>query len=298
MRVAVTGASGLIGTALVPHLRSVGHEVVRLVRRPAAAPDEVTWDPKAGTVDLDAMAGVEGVVHLAGAGVGDHRWTDDYKREILDSRVDGTHAIVNAMLALDPKPRVLVSASAIGWYGDTGDRIVDETAPAGTGFLADVVRAWEAAAGPAASGGIRVVHPRTGLVVAKSGGAWARMFPLFKLGVGGKLGPGGQYWSWISLRDEVCALQFLLEQDHLSGPVNLTGPDPQTNAEITHVMGKVLGRPTILPAPAFALKAVLGEFSSEVLGSARVVPAVLEGSGFVFQDPTIESAIRTALADA
>ena len=202
------------------------------------------------------------------------------------------------MLALDPKPRVLVSASAIGWYGDTGDRIVDETAPAGTGFLADVVRAWEAAASPAASAGIRVVHPRTGLVVAKSGGAWARMFPLFKLGVGGKLGPGSQYWSWISLRDEVCALQFLLEQDHLSGPVNLTGPDPQTNAEITHVMGRVLGRPTILPAPAFALKAVLGEFSSEVLGSARVVPTVLEGAGFVFQDPTIESAIRTALADA
>jgi uncharacterized protein len=298
MRVAVTGASGLIGTALVPHLRSVGHEVVRLVRRPAGAPDEVTWDPKAGTVDLDAMAGVEGVIHLAGAGVGDHRWTDDYKREILDSRVDGTHTIVQAMLALDPKPRVLVSASAIGWYGDTGDRIVDETAPAGTGFLADVVRAWEAAAGPAASAGIRVVHPRTGLVVAKSGGAWARMFPLFKLGVGGKLGPGSQYWSWISLRDEVCALQFLLEQDHLSGPVNLTGPDPQTNAEITHVMGKVLGRPTILPAPAFALKAVLGEFSSEVLGSARVVPAVLGSSGFVFQDATIESAIRTALADA
>jgi uncharacterized protein len=298
MRVAVTGASGLIGTALVPHLRSVGHEVVRLVRRPAAAPDEVTWDPKAGTVDLDALAGVDGVIHLAGAGVGDHRWTDDYKREILDSRVDGTHTIVNAMLALDPRPRVLVSASAIGWYGDTGDRIVDETAPAGSGFLADVVRAWEAAAGPAASAGIRVVHPRTGLVVAKSGGAWARMFPLFRLGVGGKLGPGSQYWSWISLRDEVCALQFLLEQDHLSGPVNLTGPDPQTNAEITRVMGTIMGRPTILPAPAFALKAVLGEFSSEVLGSARVVPAVLEGAGFAFQDPTIESAIRTALADA
>ena len=295
MRVAVTGASGLIGTALVPHLRSVGHEVQRLVRRPAASPDEITWDPAAGTVDLDRLAGVEGVIHLAGAGVGDHRWTDAYKKEILDSRVDGTHTIARAMAALDPKPRVLVSASAIGWYGDTGDRIVDETAPAGTGFLADVVRAWEAAAYPAAEAGIRVVHPRTGLVVAKDGGAWGRMFPLFKLGLGGKLGSGRQYWSWISLRDEVCALQFLLEQDHLSGPVNLTGPQPVTNAEITAVMGRVLGRPTILPAPEFALKAALGEFSSEVLGSARVVPSVLEGACFGFQDSTVESAIRTAL---
>jgi uncharacterized protein (TIGR01777 family) len=295
MRVAVTGASGLIGTALVPHLRSVGHEVVRLVRRPAGAPDEITWDPKAGTVDLDRLAGTDAVVHLAGAGVGDHRWTDAYKREILDSRVDSTHTIVRAITALDPMPRVLVSASAIGWYGDTGDRAVDETAPAGTGFLADVVRAWEAAATPAATAGIRVVHPRTGLVVAKEGGAWARMFPLFRFGLGGKLGDGRQYWSWISLRDEVCALQFLIEQEHLSGPVNLTGPTPQTNAEITAAMGKVMGRPTILPAPAFALKAVLGEFSSEVLGSARVLPAVLEQAQFQFQDPTIESAIRTAL---
>ena len=296
MRVAITGASGLIGSALVPHLRSVGHDVQRLVRRPAAAPDEITWDPKAGTVDLPALQGVDGVIHLAGAGVGDHRWTDDYKREILDSRVDGTRTITDAMIALDPKPRVLVSASAIGWYGDTGDREVDETAPAGSGFLADVVRAWEAAASPAADHGIRVVHPRTGLVVSGDGGAWARMFPLFKFGLGGKLGSGSQYWSWISLRDEVCALQFLLEQDHLSGPVNLTGPTPLTNAQITSVMGSVLGRPTILPAPAFALKAVLGEFSTEVLGSSRVMPRVLEQSGFAFQDPTAEDAIRTALA--
>ena len=294
MRVAVTGASGLIGSALVPHLRSVGHEVVRLVRRPATAPDEITWDPKAGTVDLDRLAGTEAVVHLAGAGVGDHRWTDAYKREILDSRVDSTHTVVRAITALDPKPRVLVSASAIGWYGDTGDRPVDESAPAGSGFLADVVRAWEAAADPAAAAGIRVVHPRTGLVVAKEGGAWARMFPLFRFGLGGKLGSGRQYWSWISLRDEVCALQFLLEQEHLSGPVNLTGPAPATNAEVTAAMGRVMGRPTILPAPAFALKAVLGEFSSEVLGSIRAVPTVLEQAQFRFQDPTIEAAIRTA----
>lgn len=296
MKVAVTGASGLIGTALVPHLRSVGHDVQRLVRRPAAAPDEVTWDPQVGTVDLDALQGIDAVIHLAGAGVGDHRWTDDYKREILNSRVDGTNTIVRAMAALDPRPRVLVSGSAIGWYGETGDRSVDETDPAGHGFLADVVRAWEAAAAPAEQAGIRVVHARTGLVVSKDGGAWGRMFPLFRFGLGGKLGSGRQYWSWISMRDEVCALQFLLEQDHLHGPVNLTAPHPATNAEVTATMGHVMGRPTILPAPAFALKAVLGEFSTEVLGSARVMPAVLQNAGFVWQDPTLEGAIRLALA--
>ncbi len=295
MRIAVTGSSGLIGSALVPHLRAAGHEVQRVVRRASSAPDEITWDPAKGTIDLAALNGVDGVVHLAGAGVGDHRWSDSYKREILDSRVDSTTTIVRAMQQVEHRPGVLVSASAIGWYGDTGDRIVDETAPAGTGFLADVVRAWEGASQVAVESGIRVVNPRTGLVVAKSGGAWARMFPLFKLGLGGKLGNGKQYWSWISLRDEVCALQFLLEQEHLSGPVNLTGPNPVTNAEVTSVMGHVLGRPTLLLAPAFALKAALGEFSTEVLGSTRVVPAVLEHAQFGFQDTTIESAIRTAL---
>jgi len=295
MRIAVTGSSGLIGSALVPHLRAAGHEVQRVVRRASSAPDEITWDPAKGTIDLATLNGVDGVVHLAGAGVGDHRWSDDYKREILNSRVDSTNTIVSAMQQVEHRPRVLVSASAIGWYGDTGDRIVDETAPAGTGFLADVVHAWEGASQVAVESGIRVVNPRTGLVVAKSGGAWARMFPLFKLGLGGKLGNGKQYWSWISLRDEVCALQFLLEQEHLSGAVNLTGPTPVTNAEVTSVMGHVLGRPTLLPAPAFALKAALGEFSTEVLGSTRVVPAVLEQAQFRFQDSTIESAIRTAL---
>jgi uncharacterized protein (TIGR01777 family) len=295
MRIAVTGSSGLIGSALVPHLRAAGHEVQRVVRRASSAPDEITWDPAKGTIDLATLNGVDGVVHLAGAGVGDHRWSDDYKREILNSRVDSTNTIVRAMQQVEHRPRVLVSASAIGWYGDTGDRIVDETAPAGTGFLADVVRAWEGASQVAVESGIRVVNPRTGLVVAKSGGAWARMFPRFKFGLGGKLGNGKQYWSWISLRDEVCALQFLLEQEHLSGPVNLTGPTPVTNAEVTSVMGHVLGRPTLLPAPAFALKAALGEFSTEVLGSTRVVPAVLEQAQFRFQDSTIESAIRTAL---
>ena len=296
MKVAITGASGLIGTALVPELTRAGHEVVRLVRRDPQGPDEIRWDPTAGTVDLDGLAGTDAVIHLAGAGVGDHRWTDAYKREILNSRVDGTHTIVRAITSLDPLPRVLVSASAIGFYGDTGDRTVDESSPSGQGFLADVVRAWEAASAPAATAGIRVVNPRTGLVVAAQGGAWARMFPLFKLGLGGKLGSGRQYWSWISLRDEIRALQFLMDDSSLSGPVNLTAPLPVTNADVTEVMGKVLGRPTILPAPAFALKAVLGEFSTEVLGSSRVLPTVLEGAGFTFDDPTIESAVRTALA--
>jgi uncharacterized protein (TIGR01777 family) len=298
MKIAITGASGLIGSALVPHLRAQDHEVLRLVRRPASAPDEVTWDPKAGTVDLAGLEGTDAVVHLAGAGVGDHRWTDDYKRQILDSRVDGTRTIVDAISQLKVKPKVLVSGSAIGWYGETGDRRVDETDPAGTGFLADVVRAWEASADPAEQVGIRVVHARTGLVVAKEGGAWARMFPLFKLGLGGKLGSGRQYWSWISLPDEVRALDYLLTNESVAGPVNLTAPNPATNAEVTAAMGQVLGRPTLLPAPAFALKAVLGEFSTEVLGSARVIPAVLERAGFIWGDTTIASAIRTALESA
>ncbi|MEI7453094.1 MAG: TIGR01777 family oxidoreductase [Actinomycetes bacterium] len=294
MRIAITGASGLIGSALVPHLRSEGHEVFRLVRRSATAPDEISWDPATGTVDLKALQGVEGVIHLAGAGVGDHRWSDAYKKEILDSRVNGTNTIVRALTQLDSKPRVLVSGSAIGWYGDTADREVDESAPAGSGFLADVVQAWEAATAPAHEAGIRVVHARTGLVVAKDGGAWARMFPLFNLGVGGKLGSGKQYWSWVSLRDEVNALSYCLTNELVSGAVNITGPTPRTNAEITKIMGKVMGRPTALPVPAIALNIALGEFSSEVLGSTRVLPRVLEACGFTWQDPTIEDAIRTA----
>jgi uncharacterized protein (TIGR01777 family) len=294
VKVAVTGASGLIGSALVPHLRARGDEVLRLVRRAPRSADEVQWDPQAGTIDTDALAGVEGVVHLAGAGVGDKRWTDEYKLEILNSRVDGTRTLVQALTSLDPKPKVFVSGSAIGWYGDTGDTAVDETAPAGIGFLADVVRAWEAAAEPAAAAGIRVAYARTGLVVASAGGAWARMFPLFKLGLGGKLGSGRQYWSWISLRDEVRALIYLLDND-VFGPVNLTGPHPQTNAAITKVMGEVLHRPTLASVPAFALKRVLGEFSVEVLGSARVMPEVLTAHGFTWQDPTIADAIRAAL---
>jgi uncharacterized protein (TIGR01777 family) len=296
-RIAVSGASGLIGSVLVTSLLADGHDVVKLVRHKPLWPDEVQWDPAEGTVDLDALAGVNAVVHLAGAGVGDKRWTDSYKKVIRDSRVDGTRTIATAMAGLTPTPDVLVSASAIGYYGDTGDRAVDESAPRGDGFLAEVCEEWEAAADPARDAGIRVVHPRTGLVVSRDGGAWARLFPIFKAGLGGKMGSGRQYWSFISMRDEVAALTFLLNGD-LSGPVNLTAPNPVTNADVTAAMGRVLGRPTLLPVPSFALKAALGEFSGDVLGSQRVLPAALQGAGFTWSDPTIDDAVRSALAAA
>ncbi len=295
MRIAVTGASGLIGSALVPHLRSQGHIVDRLVRRTTTAPDEITWDPAAGTVDLARLEGVDAVIHLAGAGVGDHRWTEEYKAQILDSRTQGTRTIATALASLDHRPAVLVSASAIGFYGDTGDTAVDESAPAGSGFLADVVVAWEAAAQPARDAGIRVVHPRTGLVVAGRGGAWGRLWPIFRLGGGGKLGSGRQWWSFISLRDELAGLTHLLER--LEGPVNLTAPNPATNTEVTKAMGALLRRPTFLPVPAKALEIALGEFSSEVLGSARVLPTRLVADGFAFQDPTIDAALAYAWAN-
>ncbi|MBM3685687.1 MAG: TIGR01777 family protein [Actinobacteria bacterium] len=308
MRVAVTGASGLIGSALVPALRARGHEVIRLVRRAPAAPDEVRWDPSTGDVarrvgeaapvglDLAGLAGVDGIVHLAGAGVGDKRWTDAYKAEILDSRVQGTTTIARAAAALDPKPSVLVCGSAIGYYGDTGDHAVTEESPQGAGFLADVVAQWEASAQPAIDAGIRVPYARTGLVVSSKGGAWKRLMPIFKAGLGGKVGSGKQYWSFISMRDEIAALIALLEDDRYRGPVNLTAPTPVTNSEVTAAMGRVLGRPTVLPVPAFALKVALGEFSQDVLGSQRVLPKVLEHDGFAWSDPTIDSAIRQAVA--
>jgi uncharacterized protein len=294
MRIAVTGASGLIGGALVPHLRARGHEVLRLVRSAPTAPDELSWDPQGGQVDVRALEGSDAVIHLAAAGAGDHRWTEEYKAVFRDSRIQSTQTIASAMAALENPPRVLVSASAIGYYGDTGDRAVDESAPAGEGFAAGVAADWEAAADPARAAGIRVVHPRTGLVVSGRGGAWGRMWPIFRTGVGGRLGSGRQWWSFISLRDEVHALTFLL--DSLEGPVNLTAPHPVTNADVTRAMGELLRRPTLLPVPKKALQLVLGDFSSEVLGSIRVVPRKLLDAGFEFQDPTIEQALAYAWA--
>jgi uncharacterized protein (TIGR01777 family) len=292
VKIAVTGASGLIGSSLVPYLRRQGHDVVSLVRREPRAPSEARWDPTSGDVDLAALRGTDGVVHLAGAGVGDRRWTDEYKRTILNSRVDGTRTIAEAMAALDPRPTVLVSGSAIGFYGDRGDELLDEGSPGGSTFLSDVVRAWEGAADPARDAGIRVVHPRTGLVMARSGGAFGQLLPLLRLGLGGPLGSGRQWWSWITLRDEVRALVWLLEQQPLSGRVNLTAPAPARQRDVVAALARSLHRPAVLPAPAPALRLVLGQFASEVLASQRVVPKALQESGFTFEHPDLESAAR------
>ncbi|MEU3406953.1 TIGR01777 family oxidoreductase [Streptomyces sp. NPDC006670] len=296
MRIAITGASGLIGQALLRSLHADGHETVRFVRRAPAAPGEARWDPRAGYVDPVGLRGCDAVVHLAGAGVGDHRWTDAYKKEIRDSRVLGTAALASALAGMDGPPAVFVCGSAVGYYGDTGDRAVDESAPAGTGFLPSVCVEWEAAAAPAQDAGIRTVFARTGLVVAAEGGAWGRLFPVFRAGIGGRLGDGRQYWSYISMHDEIAALRFLAETPGLSGPFNLTAPEPLTNREVTAAMGRVLRRPTLCTVPAPVLRVVLGEFSQDVLGSQRVRPARLLEAGFTFAHPGIEEAIRAALA--
>ncbi|MFJ9181225.1 TIGR01777 family oxidoreductase [Streptomyces sp. NPDC102360] len=293
-RFAVAGASGLIGSALVRSLTDDGHDVVRLVRRAPRAADEARWDPKEGYVDSSRLAGCEAIVNLAGAGVGDHRWTAAYKREIRDSRVLGTQALARAAAGLDTLPRVLLNGSAVGYYGDTGARTVDETAPAGDGFLPSLCVEWEAAAAPAHQAGIRTVFARTGLVVARGGGAWGKLFPLFKAGLGGRMGDGRQYWSYIALDDHVAALRHLLATDGLAGPVNLTAPQPATNREVTAAMGRVLRRPTLLPVPSFALRTALGEMAGDVLGSTRAVPTRLLESGFEFTHPGVDQAIRAA----
>ncbi|GGR94794.1 epimerase [Streptomyces aureoverticillatus] len=294
-RVAVTGASGLIGSALGRSLAADGYEVVRLVRRDPRARDEARWDPKEGYVDPAGLAGCDAVVNLAGAGIGDRRWNDAYKRELRDSRVLGTRTLAAAVAALDEPPRVFLNASAIGYYGDTGQRAVDETAPPGEGFLPTMCAEWEQAAAAAQDAGVRTVFTRSGLVVAREGGAWGRMFPLFKAGLGGRLGDGRQYWSFIALHDEVAAMRHLLARDDLSGPFNLTAPQPVTNREVTAAMGRVLRRPTVFTAPAPVLRVVLGEMAGDVLGSQRVLPARLSESGFSFAHPGIEDAIRAAL---
>lgn len=295
MKIGVTGASGLIGTPLVASLRGHGHDVVRFVRGRADAADERAWDPGSRRLEPEAAADLDAIVHLAGAGVADKRWTPERKQVILDSRVDGTATVARAMAAAQG-PTVLLSASAIGWYGDTGDRLTDETGPTGDGFLAEVCRQWETSTAPAEAAGIRVVHLRTGIVLSGGGGALAKQLPIFKVGVGAPLGSGRQWTSWISLRDELAAITHCLSAD-IAGPVNLVGPEPVTNREFTKALGRILKRPTLpVPVPGFVLKAALGPFAEEgVLTGQRLQPAVLQRTGFTFADPDVESALREAV---
>jgi len=295
VKIAVTGSSGLIGSALLPALREDGHTVLRLVRRPPAGADELRWDPAARTLDPVALAGVDAVVNLAGVGIGDRRWTAARKRAVLASRVDATETLSTAIAAADPRPQALLSASAIGWYGDTGDATVDESDPAGHDFLAHVCLRWEAATRAAEEAGVRVVHLRSGLVCA-TGGLLGRLRPLTRLGLGAPLGSGRQWWSWISLADEVGAIRHALGADGIAGPVNLTGPEPVTNREFTKALGRVLHRPVVLPpVPRVALRLALGEFADVgIVAGQRVLPRVLQQTGYRFRHETVEQALRWA----
>jgi uncharacterized protein (TIGR01777 family) len=297
MKVAVTGSSGLIGTALVAGLRADGHQVLRLVRGGAAGQDTVTWDPGAeqGGPDPRSLEGVTAVVHLAGAGVADKRWTPSYQAEIRDSRVKGTKALVRALAAMTTPPGVLLSGSAIGWYGDTGGREVTETTPAGRGFLPEVVREWEAAAGEATAAGIRVCTLRSGVVLSPRGGILGKLLPLFRLGLGGRIGSGRQVMSWIGLSEWVAAARFLLGRADIAGPVNLTTPGPVTNAEFTAALAAAVHRPAVMLVPVPALKLAVGGVSSDILSSARVLPRRLLDGGYQFQHPGIAGALAAEL---
>jgi uncharacterized protein len=301
MRVIVTGSHGLIGSVLVPALAAEGHEVVRLVRGAAGeqpSAGELSWDPDAGRLDPASLVGIDAAVHLAGAPIADKRWTADQKRRIVDSRLTSTDLLSQRLAALSPRPTVLVSGSAVGFYGDRGDAVVDEGSPRGTGFLAELCQRWEGATAPAQEAGIRVVHVRTGIVLSAGGGILKKLLPLFRVGMGGRLGSGAQYMSWISLTDELGAILFALQTPSLSGPVNLTAPNPVTNAEFTKTLGAVLGRPTKVTAPKFGLTTVLGhELVDEMLlAGQRVVPTSLRTAGYAFHDPELEPALRSLVA--
>jgi uncharacterized protein len=303
MRIIVSGATGLIGTAVVDALVERGDEVVALSRASSTKKSVTTiqWDPMAGVLpvdQLDALGQIDGVIHLAGAGIGDKRWTAARKREILESRVAGTTLLAEACAALSTKPRSFVSGSAIGYYGSRGDEVLTERSSHGTGFLADVCIAWERAASPAIDAGIKTTFARTGVVLSPKGGALAKQLPLFKLGIGGKLAKGSQWLSWISLRDEVGALLALLDDEHVEGPVNLVAPNPVTNATFTDALAHQVHRPAFFTVPSFALRTALGaELADEaLLASARIVPEVLEGQQFSFQDPDLSGALAELLA--
>lgn len=300
MKIAVTGASGLIGGALVEALRSDGHDVLKLVRRTPRTADEHRWDPQHRRIDPALLSDVDAVVNLAGEPIRPRPWTRAYKERLLTSRLDSTITVSEALARLaaeDPdRRRVLLSASAVGYYGDTGDRLIDESAPPGSDFLAGLCARWEATTAPAEEAGVRVVLLRTGLVIGRGALLMQVLGLLFRAGLGGRLGSGRQYWPWISLADEVDAIRFLLTSD-LSGPVNLTAPTPVTNAEFTRELGRVVRRPTVLPVPAFVLSTALGEFArSSVLGGQRASSERLTSAGFTFTHTRVESALRAALA--
>ena len=299
MRILAAGASGFLGGRLIDRLRADGHEVVQLVRRPPHGPDQVRWDPAAGQLDPAALAGMDAVVNLAGAGVGDRRWTERYRELLRTSRVDSTRTLAQTIAGqpASARPAVLLNASAIGWYGDTGDRPVTEEAPAGDGFLADMCRVWEAATGPAENAGVRVVRLRTGYALHRDGGFLKPQLLPFRLGIGGPLAGGRQWMPWISLADWLAAVLFLLDRDDLAGPVNVVGPAPVTNAEFTRDLAAALHRPAVLPIPSFALRILLGGLSTEALSSARVLPGVLSRAGFSYQHPDLPAALRAALTD-
>jgi len=294
-RVAVTGASGLIGAALGAALRADGCEVRRLVRGTPGADDEVAWDPAAGRLDPAGLEGLDAVVHLAGEGIADGRWTAARRERILRSRVDGTALLARTLAALRRPPRALLSGSAVGYYGDRGDEVLDETAPSGAGFLAEVCRAWEGAAEPARAAGIRVVHLRTGVVLSGRGGALPRMAAPFRRFLGGPIGSGRQWVSWIALDDEVGAIRHLLEAEQVAGPVNLTAPRPVPNAELARALGRALGRPAVFRTPAAALRLLFGEMAAVLLDSTRAVPRALERSGYVFRHPELEPFLASEL---
>jgi uncharacterized protein len=297
MKVIVTGSHGMIGSALVDALANGGHHPLRLVRSRPEGPDEIAWDPAVGTIDAGRMEGADAVVHLAGKHIGRPWWTPGYKAVVKDSRVRGTHLLAETLGGLDRKPAVLISASGIHFYGDRGDEILTEESPPGAGFLAEVSMAWEESAQPAAAAGIRVANVRNSVVVSPGGGALAPMMIPLRLGLGGKLGPGSQYWSWIAIDDHIAAIMHILTTETLSGPVNLASPNPVPNREFVATIGRVLGRPTVLPVPSFALKLALGpDMANQMaLYSQRVVPRKLEANGFKFAYPDLEGAFRHVL---
>ncbi|MEU4231456.1 TIGR01777 family oxidoreductase [Nonomuraea sp. NPDC026600] len=297
MTIIVTGASGLLGGLLTEALQGQGQRVVRMVRRPPEGDEEAYWEPREDVIDLSALEGAEGVVHLAGAPIADRRWSEAYKRELVRSRVDGTRVLVNALRQLSRPPEVLVSASGVDFYGDTGDRVIDEYQGKGTGFLADLCELWEGEARAAGELGVRAAQVRTGLVLSGRGGALGRMLPIFKMGLGAPLGSGKQYWSWISEDDWVQAVLHILKNRDLVGAVNVTAPNPVTNAEFTTTLGKALRKGTVpMPVPAFALSIGLGEFAREgLLPSHRILPGKLSDTGYRFTHSHLDAAFSAII---